>query len=264
MKRSFILLIALLHLGLAKSQHVKFIWPLKQMPEYSEVTDYYSINNYVNQIRTAGGGNLDYNCGTRTYNRPNGAHAGVDIDLWPFHWSMMDNNYVAVVAATDGRVYEVGVANNNDNNCEGSTAGEWNHIYISHDNGKTRTYYGHLKNNSSLVREGDSVKQGQVIAFVGSSGNSSNPHLHFEVYNLVAGNYVLIDPYFGPCNSLNTDSRWINQKPYKEPAIVRVMTHYGVPSVRDATNSNFCRDTEDKKAKNNFNPGEQVYKLCSL
>lgn len=259
MKIIFVLITAILQMGYAKAQHIKFTWPLKPMPTYSEVNDYYSINNYVNQIRNAGGGSLDYNCGMRTYNNASGAHAGVDIDLWPFHWSMMENNYVAVVAAADGRVYEVDVANNNDNNCEGNTPGTWNHIYISHDNDKTLSYYGHLKNNSALVANGDSVKQGQIIAFVGSSGNSSNPHLHFEVHNLVAGNYVLIDPYSGPCNFLNTDSWWINQKPYKEPAIVRVMTHYAAPSVLDDTNLNFCRNTEDKKAKNNFNPGEQVH-----
>jgi murein DD-endopeptidase MepM/ murein hydrolase activator NlpD len=41
------------------------------------------------------------------------------------------------------------------------------------------TIYAHL--SSSLVKEGTSVKRGQVIAKSGSSGLSSGPHLHYEV-----------------------------------------------------------------------------------
>ena len=51
-------------------------------------------------------------------------------------------------------------------------------IAINHGNG-VMTYYGHC--SSLYVSAGDTVSQGQVIAAVGSTGNSTGPHLHFEV-----------------------------------------------------------------------------------
>ena len=54
-----------------------------------------------------------------------------------------------------------------------------NTIVIKHSSGML-TRYGHL--NKSLVRKGDEVKRGDVIAQVGNSGNSTGPHLHYEVW----------------------------------------------------------------------------------
>jgi len=51
-------------------------------------------------------------------------------------------------------------------------------LIISHGN-KTTTLYGHT--SKLLVNAGDKVKQGQVVAKVGSTGVSSGPHLHFEI-----------------------------------------------------------------------------------
>jgi murein DD-endopeptidase MepM/ murein hydrolase activator NlpD len=53
-----------------------------------------------------------------------------------------------------------------------------NIVEVDHDNGLT-TRYAHL--SKSLVRAGDVVMKGQVIAKVGSSGRTTGPHLHFEV-----------------------------------------------------------------------------------
>lgn len=61
-------------------------------------------------------------------------------------------------------------------------------IMIEHDQGYT-TFYGHL--NESLVESGDYVKAGQSIAYMGNSGNSTGPHLHFEVRK----NGTPINPY---------------------------------------------------------------------
>ncbi|MCR4594691.1 MAG: peptidoglycan DD-metalloendopeptidase family protein [Clostridiales bacterium] len=53
-----------------------------------------------------------------------------------------------------------------------------NYILIDHGNGLV-TYYGHC--NSMIVSAGQSIKQGQVIGYVGKTGYVTGPHLHFEV-----------------------------------------------------------------------------------
>ncbi len=53
-----------------------------------------------------------------------------------------------------------------------------NLVAITHENG-IQTYYGHC--SKIYVTPGQEVKQGQTIAAVGSTGNSTGPHLHFEV-----------------------------------------------------------------------------------
>lgn len=58
--------------------------------------------------------------------------------------------------------------------------GYGNYVIIQHTDGNY-TLYGHLANNSITVKAGDSVEQGQVIAKMGTSGNSTGTHLHFEI-----------------------------------------------------------------------------------
>ena len=58
--------------------------------------------------------------------------------------------------------------------------GGGNCIKIKH-NSTYSTVYAHLKNFSRGIREGARVKQGQIIGYVGSTGMSTGPHLHYEV-----------------------------------------------------------------------------------
>lgn len=53
-----------------------------------------------------------------------------------------------------------------------------NCIDITSTDGKTRTRYAHL--DKMVVKNGDPVKQGQLIGYIGTTGNSSGYHLHFE------------------------------------------------------------------------------------
>lgn len=85
-----------------------------------------------------------------------------------------------ILAAADGTVV---VANATD-----SWGGSWGYyVKIQHD-GTFHTLYAHC--SSIAVTNGQQVQKGQVIAYVGSTGNSSGNHLHFEVYV----NGIRVDP----------------------------------------------------------------------
>ncbi len=73
-----------------------------------------------------------------------------------------------IYAAMDGEVETAGAA-----------SGFGNVVIIRHDS-LTETLYGHMER--VLVDEGQRVKAGQIIALVGNRGQSTGPHLHFEVH----------------------------------------------------------------------------------
>jgi murein DD-endopeptidase MepM/ murein hydrolase activator NlpD len=62
-------------------------------------------------------------------------------------------------------------------------------------------YYAHLERYADGLREGDRVKKGQIVGYVGTSGNApkDTPHLHFAVFRLTAEKHwwegTPIDPY---------------------------------------------------------------------
>ena len=86
-----------------------------------------------------------------------------------------------VVAALSGRVVS-----------SGDAGGYGLAIEIEHDNPRRNTLYGHL--SELYVREGDRVRQGEVIGRVGSTGRSTGPHLHFELRMPQEGGWVAVDP----------------------------------------------------------------------
>ncbi|MPZ66143.1 MAG: peptidoglycan DD-metalloendopeptidase family protein [Pseudonocardiaceae bacterium] len=73
-----------------------------------------------------------------------------------------------IYSTTDGVVAESGPA---------SGFGMW--IRVQHDDG-TESVYGHI--NESLVSEGQQVAAGEQIATMGNRGQSTGPHLHFEIW----------------------------------------------------------------------------------
>lgn len=108
-----------------------------------------------------------YNINRRYYPSYPG-HTGVDINI-----NVKGRSVVAAKAGTvlvsDAQRYANG---------EYRSYGEY--IIIDHHDG-TMTLYGHMSPNSRTVSKGDYVEQGQVLGIVGTTGNSTGLHLHFEV-----------------------------------------------------------------------------------
>lgn len=70
-----------------------------------------------------------------------------------------------------------------------------NHVVIDHGNGEL-SVLAHLQQNSVSVRVGDEVRQGQVVARVGSSGSSLFPHLHYQLVTGVEHGAEGLPSYF--------------------------------------------------------------------
>jgi hypothetical protein len=60
-----------------------------------------------------------------------------------------------------------------------------NHVVIDIGGGRY-AFYAHVQPGSLRVKVGDRVKRGQVLALVGNSGNSTEPHLHFHIVDGIA------------------------------------------------------------------------------
>ena len=107
-------------------------------------------------------------------------HTGVDVNI--------NVTGKSVVAAKAGTV----VTSTALKSSNGAYRSYGEYIMISHGDG-TITLYAHLLAGSRKVKEGDRVSQGQVIGTVGSTGNSTGTHLHFEIrvstYNSSLGSY---------------------------------------------------------------------------
>lgn len=102
-------------------------------------------------------------------------HGGLDI-------GRNGRSDVKIIATKDGVVLRPlkGASNScpsNDRDCGG---GYGNYVLIDHGDG-TQSLYAHLLANSITVKAGDVVSQGQVIGIMGTSGNSTGIHLHFEI-----------------------------------------------------------------------------------
>lgn len=91
--------------------------------------------------------------------RGRGRHDGIDIPA---------KRGTPVHAAEAGRVIH-----------SGGGLGDYGQVVIVKHAGRYSTVYAH--NHRNRVRKGEFVEKGQVIAEVGSTGNASGPHVHFEV-----------------------------------------------------------------------------------
>lgn len=139
---------------------------------------------------------LPFPCGETWTGQTRSGHgnfggAGVAVD---FNWGVgSDDLGKPVVAAASGTFQTYWDAN-----------GAGNGAYIQHGDGY-RSWYSHLR--AYAVDDNAPVVQGQVIGFVGSTGSSTGPHLHYEVDRNNVGQYIRFNGTLynqtGPITSLN-------------------------------------------------------------
>jgi murein DD-endopeptidase MepM/ murein hydrolase activator NlpD len=70
-------------------------------------------------------------------------------------------------------------------------SGAFGNLIILEHPGNYRTYYAHLSNYNSELEVGNEVRRGLEIGYVGSTGRSTGPHLHFELRK----DGIYVDPY---------------------------------------------------------------------
>lgn len=93
-----------------------------------------------------------------------GYHPGIDYNNGP----SFEDEGQDVIAITDGTVIHVKF-------CKG-----WgNHVILNHPKYNIYSHYAHLQ--AICVKEGDQIKEGQLIGPLGSTGGNWPPHLHFEI-----------------------------------------------------------------------------------
>jgi len=200
------------------------------------------ILNYVDED-SAFNSILDYYCSFASYD----GHMGTDIII-PTFWHM-DEMTTPVLAAANGNVVYIHDGEF-DRQLDLDSTAVANLVAIEYDAG-VYGLYGHLKKNSIRVEEGQNVLAGDTLGYIGSSGFSSWPHLHYELLDF---DMNMIDPWHGECNP--EISQWINQYPFldEHPTEVKnfLSSSYPFTSLAD------LRTAISEKApfRKHINPGE--------
>lgn len=198
MKRSFetwslgiLIFLIVGHWTVVFAEKIQLIFPVA-----CELSHDCYINHYVD--RDPSPGFKDFTGGRLSYD----AHKGTDIAISTY---ARMRSKVAVLAAADGNVINVRDGEKDrfrheGGYPEGKECG--NGIVIKHQGGY-KTQYCHLLEGSVKVAPGQQVKAGDILGYVGSSGNSDFPHLHIQLY----ANDKIVDP-FDP-------NLWVSPIPYK-------------------------------------------------
>lgn len=174
----------------------------------------WSIVNYAD-VDPRSGSTADFRGGPFQYD----GHDAWDVTLPNF--TQMDAG-TPDIAAADGVVSQVV-----DGNFDRETAGnnnQGNYVMVDHGNGWSTLYY-HLMKGSITVKVGDPVTRGQVLGFAGSSGSSSDAHLHFTPYYNGCQVETMFDPaaywldppqYQGDRPTTVTDAGITNENPFSD------------------------------------------------
>jgi hypothetical protein len=170
-------------------------------PTSPEDYPYFYVTAYYDH-----GSVTDWNCGSNSYS----GHSGTDFG---------GGSWDGMAAGRDIRAAAGGVVQDKyDGCCDGLTTtgceactGYGNHVRIGQSDGYYAVY-GHMMYGSVEVETGDVVACGDQLGLMGSSGNSTGPHLHFEINN--SDYSVRYDPFAGDCSD-TPDSMWASQGAYE-------------------------------------------------
>ena len=144
----------------------KLIEPIGGVPYQTwSVVNYIDVNPLPSQI-------LDYEGGSFTYDGHNGYDTSLGGDF-----AAMDAG-VPIFAAAPGVITQV--VDSNFDRQTGFNSDPANYIVEDFGNGWTAEYY-HIMEHSAAVQVGQTVAAGQLMAMVGSAGNSTDAHLHFDL-----------------------------------------------------------------------------------
>ncbi len=175
---------------------LSFIWPMAGEIDHDHVLVGYMDHDSTSGIR-------DYMSNIHTYD----GHNGVDMGLLTFR--EMDHG-VPVFAAEAGVVSATAFEHPDRNTAWDPTlANLMNGAVIDHG-GDIQTAYFHFRRNSVTVEVGEEVEAGQLLGYIGSSGFSDMPHLHFEVRNPETRTFI--DPFEGTAH--DGPSLWEDQPQY--------------------------------------------------
>lgn len=177
------------------------------------VTDRVTLKNTVNRVITQG--TKRYPSGGSSGGSSSGPTVSITGWGWPtlqpyiitssygYRWGTLHRGVdisgtgkgSPIYSATDGVVEKINKNCSSYGGYLGSSCGggHGNYAYVRTTDGYL-IYYSHMTKNVK-VKEGDTVKKGQVIGYMGNSGSSTGTHLHFQVQN-AAGSYI------NPCKSI--------------------------------------------------------------
>ena len=85
------------------------------------------------------------------------------------------------------------------------------YVEIEHDNGKYSRYL-HLLKGSIKVKKNQLVKKGDLLGYMGNSGNSEGTHLHLAIFSKINGVENYEDPYPYLIGTKNFNNDWVNGK----------------------------------------------------
>ncbi len=92
-------------------------------------------------------------------------------------------------------------------------------IALEHSDGTQQTLYGHL--SEIFVRPGELIQQGAVIGRVGSTGNSTGPHLHLEFRQLTDAGWMAVDPGTQLESSMKDLTQALKNTPKNQPLALK-------------------------------------------
>lgn len=187
----------------------KISYPLFDWPLTNKIHDGLILINYVDDDNSSA--IVDYMGNPHSYD----GHRGTDMMVYNFR--SMDRG-MKIIAAEGGTVMEI-IFSNPDRNTKPPYPDFGNWVIVQHSDG-TYAWYIHFRKNSITVEEGETIEKGELLGLVGSSGNSTDAHLHFEVGEYIDGVWQKRDPWHGSFNTL--PSLWQVQEPYVGDDPIRI------------------------------------------